>query len=67
MKGFNVSFNIYAESQEQADMVSKVLGDFVNDYAANGIAVSAPKILALPELLKSNSFIDNKIKRYFSI
>ena len=64
MQGYRVSFNIFAESAEEADAVSRALGDFVDGYAKLGIAVSASKILPLPNLLENNSFLKGRITNY---
>ena len=65
MQGYEVKFNIYAESQEEADAVSKALGGFVNENARIGVAVSASKILGAFQRWGGNAFIRNRIIQYF--
>lgn len=64
MKGYKVSFNIFAENQEEADAVSRLLGEFVDGYAKLGVAVCASKLLPLPELLENNPFLKGRITNY---
>lgn len=65
MQGYEVKFNIYANSQEEADAVSKALGEFVNDNARRGVAVSAGKILEAFNRWGGNAFVRNRITQYF--
>ena len=64
MEGYKVSFNIYANSQEEADAVSQMLGAFVDDYARKGLAVSAERLISLPRVWETNSFIKSRIQNY---
>ena len=41
MKGFEINFKVYADTQEEADAASKALQNFVNEHAAEGRAVTA--------------------------
>ena len=59
MKGYEVKFNIFAESQEEADAVSRAFREFVNDNARRGVAVSAAKILQAVRRWSGNAFIRN--------
>ncbi len=65
MNGYKVGFNVFAESQEEADAVSRLLGDFVNDCARKGIAVTAAKINAAVRRWGGNAFIRGRIDNYF--
>ena len=65
MKGYRVSFNVFAESQEEADMVSRLIGNFVNDCASRGVAVTASKITAAVSRWGGNTFIRDRINNYF--
>lgn len=62
MKGFKVSFNIFAESQEEADMLSSELGKFIDNNAKQGIAITANKAI---EAIKrwGNNFLVNSYFR----
>ena len=65
MQGFKVSFNVFAETQEEADKVSRMLGNFVNDCASRGVAVTAAKINAAVSRWGGNALIRDRINNYF--
>ena len=61
MEGYKVEFNVYAESQEEADKASEAVKRFITAQAMEGRAVTAKKITdALARW--SSSFI---VKNYF--
>lgn len=64
MQGFEVKFNVYAESQEEADAVSQAFKDFVNDYARNGIAVTATKIQEAFKRWGGNALVRARINQF---
>jgi len=45
MKGFNVSFNVFADSQEEADKASMAIRQFIDNNAKQGIAITANKLV----------------------
>lgn len=57
MKGYEIKFNAYASSQEEADRASAALRKFVDDCAKDGIAVTADKIANAVEKWKRNFFV----------
>lgn len=65
MKGFEVKFNIYANSKEEAAEAQKVIIDFINDNAAEGRAVSAEKIVRIVPMWKQNALIRQQIANFF--
>lgn len=65
MRGYEVRFNIYAESQEEADAVSQAIKGFISENARNGIAVTATKITDAVRRWGNNPFVRNKITNYF--
>lgn len=65
MQGYEVSFKIYAESQEEADIVSKAFKDFVENQRVNGRAVTAKKIINALYKLEGNAFIKSQVNNYF--
>lgn len=65
MKGYKVSFNVFAESQEEADAVSRLLGDFVNDCARKGVAVTAAKMADAARRWGGNPFVRGRVESYF--
>ena len=62
MHGFEVRFNVYAESQQEADNASQIIKQFVNDMAMKGIAVTASKISSAVSRWKNNVFVTNYFK-----
>lgn len=65
MQGFEVRFNIYAESQQEADAVSAAVKAFINDNARAGVAVTAAKVNEAVRRWGSNPFFRNRIINYF--
>lgn len=65
MQGYEVKFNIYAESQEEADTVSQLFKGFVNENARSGIAVTAAKIQEAFRRWGSNPFVRSRINQFF--
>lgn len=45
MKGFQVCFNVFANSQEEADKASIAIRQFIDNNAKMGIAVTANKLV----------------------
>ncbi|MBQ3984505.1 MAG: hypothetical protein II636_04175 [Bacteroidales bacterium] len=62
MQGFQVSFNVYANSQEEADAASQAFKSFVNEQARQGVAVTAAKIVEAVNKYKNNIFVTNYFK-----
>lgn len=65
MKGFEVKFNIYANSQEEADEASQTIKDFIAENAKNQVAITANKVSKAIKNWKSNVFVKNHIINYF--
>lgn len=62
MSGFEVRFNVYAESQEEADRATEAIKAFISAKAAQGVAVTADKIAAAVSKYKDNYFVTNYFK-----
>ena len=62
MDGFEIKFNVFASSQEEADNASRLLGKFVDDNARRGIAVTADKIAAAVTRWQNNFLVTNFFK-----
>ena len=62
MRGFEIKFNIYAESQGEADMATDAIKAFINAKAQQGIAVTAEKLTAAINKYKDNYFVTNYFK-----
>ena len=65
MRGYEVKFNIYAESQAEADAVSQAFKDFISDNARQGVAVTAARISEAVRKWGNNQFIRNRITQFF--
>ena len=57
MNGFEIKFNVYAETQEEADAATSEIKKFISEYASKGVAVTAAKIMEAVERWKNNSFV----------
>ena len=63
MEGYEVKFKLYAESQEQADALSRAVRDFVRRQGDRGIAVTADKMAEAIRRWGDNPFVLNFLKR----
>ena len=66
MKGYEIKFNVYAESQEEADAATQAIKAFISEHAKQGRAVTANKISAAISNWKSNVLVKNRIINYFN-
>ena len=66
MKGIEIRFNIYAESEEDAAVARNAIIGFISENANEGRAVSAAKIAKAISMWKSNVFVKNRIIEYLS-
>lgn len=62
MKGYEIRFNVFAESQEEADRASLALRSFVDGKARTGLAVTADKITKAVERWKDSYMVNNYFK-----
>ena len=66
MKGYEIKFHIYADSEEEAVRAERAIKMFINQHAQAGRAVTGQKIAdALPRW-ESNTIVRNRIIKYFS-
>ena len=65
MKGFEIKFNIYAESQEEADKATRAIKAFISEHAKQGRAVTANKVADAISKWKDNALVRNRIINYF--
>ena len=63
MGGYEVKFNVYANSQEEADRASEMIKSFISEKAKMGIAVTADRLVAAVVKYKDNYFVTNYFKR----
>lgn len=62
MEGYEIKFNVFANSQEEADRASLLIRKFVDDYAKRGIAVTAGKISAAVTKYKDSFLLTTYFK-----
>ena len=65
MKGYEVRFNIYADSQAEADMATQAIKAFINEHAKHGRAVTARKVADAVVKWESNPLVKRRIIDYF--
>lgn len=62
MQGFEVKFNVYANSQTEADDAANAIKGFISQLAQKGIAVSAQRLVEAISKWKDNYFVINYFK-----
>ena len=66
MRGFNISFNIYAETEQEAEEARAAIIDFIGQHARQGRAVTGKKIAEAVRNWERNPIVRNSIIKYFS-
>lgn len=61
----NISFNIYASSEEEAEKGRKAIIQFINIMGQHGAMVSGNKIAEAVSKLSESSFIASQIINFF--
>lgn len=62
MQGFEIKFNVYAETQAEADLATDAIKGFISSMAQKGIAVTANKVSGAIQKWKDNYFVTNYFK-----
>ena len=62
MQGYEVKFNVYAETQEEADATSQAVKTFITEMARRGVAVTATKLTSAVGKWGNNVFVVNYFK-----
>lgn len=65
MKGFPITFNIYAESEQEAEEARQALIAFIGQHAQQGRAVTGRKITQAVASWDKNPLVRNQIINYF--
>lgn len=65
MKGFELRFNVYAESQQEVDDARKAIVGFIDEHAKSGRAVTAKKLASAISRWKENALVRTQIINYF--
>lgn len=62
MQGYKIEFNVYAESQAEADQAAEAIKRFISAQAQEGRAVTAKKISEAVTRWSNNFFVKNYFK-----
>lgn len=63
MIGAKIAFNVYANSQEEADTASKAIATFIDNMAKQGVAVTAEKLSQAIQSWGNNPLVRNYFKK----
>ena len=63
MNGYEIRFNVYANSQQEADAASRAIKDFISDNACQGVAVTAERLAAAVKKWGPHPLVRNYFKR----
>jgi hypothetical protein len=66
MNGYEIKFNIYADSPEEVEAARLAIVSFINQHAQHGRAVTARKITEAVSRWDKNPFVRNRIIDFFS-
>ena len=66
MNGYEIKFNIYAETPEEVEAARLAIVSFINQHAQHGRAVTARKITEAVSRWDQNTFVKNRIIEFFS-
>jgi len=66
MEGFTISFNIYANSADEAVKAQDAMKEFISLHAQQGTAVTATKIAEAVSKWKNSAFMRNQTTRFFN-
>ena len=66
LQGFPITFNIYAESQQEAEEARMALIAFIGQHAREGRAVTGRKIAQAVARWDSNPIVRSQIIKYFT-
>ena len=65
LQGYEIRFNIYAESIEEAERARIAIINFISEQAKQGRAVTGNKIALAVSQWDKNSFVKSKIIDFF--
>ena len=65
MKGYEIRFCIYAESEQEAEEARQSIVSFIDEHARHGRAVTGRKIADAVARWKDNAIVRTKIMNYF--
>lgn len=59
MQGYEIKFNVYASTQEEADIATNAIKHLISEYASKGVAITANKINEAVVRWKNSIFVFN--------
>lgn len=65
LKGFPISFHIYAENEQEVEMARKAIVEFIQLHASQCRAVTASKVAQALSNWNRNPFVKQQIINYF--
>ena len=65
MQGYEVKFNVYANSQAEADALTRAVKEFISDHARQGVAVTATKLTTAIRRFCESPITRNRVTNYF--
>lgn len=65
MKGYTIQFQIYADSEREADDARKAIVTFIGELANCGRAVTGNKVASILPKWKDNVLVRNKVLDFF--
>ena len=65
MKGLPITFNIYANDEQEVEVLRFVITEFIRQHAEQGRAISAVKLTEALRRWDKNPIIKNRIIEYF--
>jgi hypothetical protein len=65
MKGFPITFNIYAESEQEAEEARMAIVTFIGEHAKHGRAVTGRKIAQAVSNWDKNPIVKSQIINFF--
>jgi len=66
LKGFNISFQIYAHNEQEVEAARKAIVAFISQHAMQGRAVTAEKIEQAARNWDRNPIVRNQTIQYFT-
>ena len=66
MKGYPITFNIYAESEQEAEEARMAIVAFIGEHAKHGRAVTGKKIAQAVSNWDKNPLVKNQIIKFFT-
>ena len=64
MQGYEMKFNVYANSQDEADLASSLVNGFITELANKGVPVTANRIAEAVNKWRGSFFVTNYFKQY---